>query len=42
MAAIHHPKPEVVLSQPWIEVRSPPMFFSDYDEIWYANRFPPS
>jgi len=21
MAAIHHPKPEVVLSQPWIEVR---------------------
>jgi len=22
MAAIHHPKPEVTLSQPWIEVSS--------------------
>jgi len=33
IAAIHHPKPEVVISQPWIEVSH---------RNWYANRSPTS
>jgi len=32
MAAVRFPKPEVVLSQPWIEIY----------EIWYADGFSPS
>jgi len=33
MVAVRFPKPEVVLSQPWIEISH---------RNWQTNRFPPS